>query len=150
MKACSQCPWRLSNQGKRHPGSFYTKANLTRLWNQIRRGGKRQSCHMTDPSHPDHLMAGCKPDTTPKECPGSVLLILREVESMMDSTNYISEEAIKAYLKRRRHGLTKKGILYWLVARIQFADMPLVGSPGLPDVEEDEGVGLPHHLRDES
>lgn len=148
MKACSQCPWRLSNQGKPHPFGFYTRKNLTRLWGQVRGGGKRQSCHLTDPSHPDHVAAGCKPGASVRECPGSVLLVLREVRSMADEQSYIGEGAVRAYLERRgRKGLSKEGILYWLLSRIQLGGVPLVGGPSMPEVEEDEGVGLPEWLR---
>ena len=151
MKACKQCPWRLSNQGKRHFGSFYTKKNLTRLWNQIRRGGGMQSCHLTDPSHPDHLTAGCHRDAETRECPGSVLLVLNEVrQHMADETGLVSKQAIERYQKerRRRWGLTKSGILYWVVQRIQLGGKPMFGGPKLPEVEADDGVGLPVYLRE--
>lgn len=48
---CAQCPWRTSNQGKRHPDGWYTKANLRRLWAGLRRG-ERMTCHPTDPANP--------------------------------------------------------------------------------------------------
>lgn len=150
MKACLQCPWRRSNQEKPHPLGFYTRSNLRRLWNQIRRGGKAQSCHMTDPSHPDHIEAGCKPDAVARECPGSVLLVLREIEKMVEDKGgekEVSSEGVKAYLERhRRKGLTKSGVLYWVVQRLQFGGVPLLGGPELPEVEEDDGVGLPEWL----
>ena len=76
---CEQCPWRTANHGKRHPGGFYRKDNLRRLWNQIRKGGI-QSCHPTDPTHEDHRQyAGAKPGAKPLECIGSVILVLREM-----------------------------------------------------------------------
>jgi hypothetical protein len=47
-RACSSCPWRLSNQGsKPDPHKFYTPANLRRLWHGMRNGA-RMSCHPTD------------------------------------------------------------------------------------------------------
>ena len=49
---CDQCAWRVANHGKRHPGGFYRKDNLRRLWNQIRKGGRLQSCHPTDRDTP--------------------------------------------------------------------------------------------------
>ena len=79
-KPCEQCPWRIANHGRRHPGGFYRKDNLRRLWNQIRKGGRLQSCHPTDPGHADHrTYAGAKPGAKPLECIGSVILILREM-----------------------------------------------------------------------
>ena len=73
--ACDQCPWRRSNHGKPTRGGFFRKDNLRRLWGQLRGAspdsmGGRQSCHLTDPSHPDHIEAGAKPDAKPRECPG--------------------------------------------------------------------------------
>ena len=40
---CSDCPWRIANHGRRHPGGFFRKDNLRRLWNQIRKGGGMQT-----------------------------------------------------------------------------------------------------------
>ena len=77
---CDDCPWRKSNHGKRHPGGFFRKNNLQRLWNQIRKGGGMQTCHPTDPSHPDHCTCGgAKKGSTEQECAGSVVLITREL-----------------------------------------------------------------------
>lgn len=148
-RACEQCPWRLSNQGKKHAYKFYTMANLKRLWNQIRRGGKPQGCHLTDPSHPDHVAAGCKPGAVARECPGSVLVVTREIKRMADENNVIGENAVPRYLAmRKRHGLTKTGIYYWLIERIKFANVPFFGAPGIPAVEEDPEIGLPEQLRE--
>lgn len=148
-RACEQCPWRLSNHGKRHSGSFYTKANLKRLWNQIRRGGKPQSCHLTDPSHPDHIAAGCKPGAETRECPGSVIVVTREIKRMADENNVVGEGAVKRYLvDRPRHGLTKTGLRYWLIERIQFGGVKFFGGPKFPDVEDDPEIGLPVELRE--
>ena len=109
-KPCDQCPWRLANHGKKHKFGFYTKANLRRLWNQVRGGGTAQSCHLTDPSHPDHVAVGAKPGATAQECPGAVILVLREVQRMADANNVIDAAAPKRYLAGRKKGLTKRGI----------------------------------------
>lgn len=135
---CEQCPWRLSNHGKRNFGSFYTKANLKRLWNQIRGGGKPQSCHLTDPSHADHITAGAKPGNTPHECPGSVILINREFRLMPNADNVVTPESIDHYLKTRRDGLTRQGIVYWLISRYQMGGVPFIGGPKIPEVNDDE------------
>ena len=137
-RPCDQCPWRLTNQGKRHRFGFYTKANLRRLWNQVRGGGRPQSCHLTDPSHPEHAAVGAKPDSTPRECPGSVILIKREIRAMADETGTVSPTSIDRYLATRRRGITKRGILYWVVQRIQLAGVPMVGGNPLPEVDVDD------------
>lgn len=145
-KPCPQCPWRLENQGKKHFGHFYTKVNLTRLWNQIRKGGAAQSCHLTDPSHPDHIAAGASEHAKIKECPGSVILVLREFKLLADSTGHIGETGLFNYLKTRKKGLTKQGIL-WLVSRYTQGGVPFVGGPKLPVVDsEDKEIGLPEYL----
>jgi hypothetical protein len=149
-KPCAQCPWRLSNQGTRSPGAFYTKANLRRLWRQVRGGGKPQSCHLTDPSHPDHVAAGARPGATAKECPGSVVLVLREIHKVKDERGVVGGgDSIKRYLATRRRGLTKTGLLYWIVQRILFANVPLMNSDGpLPDVDvDDPEIGLPKDMQ---
>jgi hypothetical protein len=147
MKPCNQCPWRISNQGKRHFGGFYTKKNLTRLWNQVRKGGAPQSCHMTDPGHPDHVQAGCKEGSEPKECLGSVLLVLREIERAANDKRAVTAESLQLYRVNRKKGLTTSGLHYWLISRMQLGGVPLLGGPKLPDVEEDEGVDLPDYLK---
>ncbi|MDA4131846.1 MAG: hypothetical protein OK454_01795 [Thaumarchaeota archaeon] len=143
-KPCQQCPWRLANQGKKHKHAFYTKANLRRLWGQIRRGGGAQSCHLTDPSHPDHIDAGAKPGAKAQECPGSVIVVLREVTKMAEG-NEVTNDGVKKYLAmRKKNGLTKRGILFWVVSRIQFGGVPMIGGLKLPEVDvTDKEIGLP-------
>lgn len=148
-RPCDQCPWRLANQGKKHAFGFYTKSNLRRLWNQIRKGGGEQSCHLTDPNHPDHVVVGAKLGATPQECPGSVIVVLREVERMADAQKRVEPEGIDRYLSTRKKGLTKSGMRYWLLQRIQFGHVPLIGGPPLPSVNvNDSEIGLPEHLRE--
>lgn len=142
---CVHCPWRVANHGKRTPWGFYTKTNLKRLWNQVRGGGQKQSCHPTDPSHPDHSAAGAKPGLTPQECAGSVILIVREFEKMKACSangEVIDDGAVAKYLREHRDGLTKRGIMYWLVERYLMKDAPFFGSGALPDVDPTmEGIG---------
>lgn len=144
--ACEFCPWRVTNHGKKTPWGFYRAANLTRLWNQIRRGGHAQSCHPTDPNHPDHIAAGAKAGATPKECPGSVILVLREMEKLAacggGNGTEITPEGVTAYLREHRDGLTKSGIAYWVVSRYSFGGVPFVGGPKLPEVNVlDQAIG---------
>lgn len=143
---CAQCPWRLENQGKRHKGGFYTKANLQRLWNQVRGGGKPQSCHLTDSTHPDHVEAGARKDSTPRECPGSVIVVMREMKRMCDpGKSEITPRGLDRYFReRRRRGMTKRGVWYW-------AERILLGGAlarAVPKVEDSEAIGLPEELRE--
>lgn len=148
-KPCEHCPWRLSNQGKKTPWGFYTKTNLRRLWNQIRSGGAEQSCHPTDPGHPDHIAAGAKPGATPRECPGSVILVMREIYSMRDETGTVTPETTKRYLQTRKKGLKKTGLLYYIVQRIQLGGVAFLGGPKMPEVDvDDQEIGLPKELAD--
>jgi len=134
---CEHCPWRLSNHGKRTPWGFYTKANLTRLWNQIRRGGKGQSCHPTDPSHKDHIEAGAKPGANPQECAGAIILVRREFAAAADETGKINDETLARYKRDRKDGLTRSGLIYWLLSRLQLGGTPF-GQDKLPEVNDDE------------
>lgn len=148
-KPCEQCPWRLSNQGKRHFGSFYSKKNLIRLWNQVRNGQGVQSCHLTDPSHPDHIAAGAKENAEPRECPGSVILVMREIHQMKDAEGVVSNDGVLAYLKRRKKGITKMGVVGWIVSRIQHGGVPFIGGPKMIEVDvTDEDIGLPDYLKE--
>lgn len=149
-KPCAQCPWRLSNHGKRHFGGFYRKRNLIRLWNKLRNGGGMQSCHLTDPGHPDHVAAGCSPNAKAQECPGSVILIVRELKQLAahGQNETIDKNAVEAYCAVRSGGLTPKGVVYWGLQRLgPFAETPL-GYKRPPDVDEtDPEIGLPEYLR---
>lgn len=146
-KPCDQCPWRRANQGKRHKFGFYTMSNLRRLWNQIRKGGGVQSCHLTDPSHPDHVAVGAKECAKALECPGSVIVVLREIGTMANAEGVVDGSDLPAYFKRRKkHGLTKTGVLYWCVSRMQMGGVPFFGGPKMIDVEDDPAVGLPESM----
>ena len=146
---CSACPWRITNHGKKNEWGFYTKANVRRLWNQIRgadRSGEchPQSCHPTDPGHPDHIAAGAKPGSVPKECPGSVILVYRELEKLkaIADGKTIQPEHVDVYLKRHKDGLTKRGLLYWMMERMVYGGVPFIGGPKLPAVDvNEEGIG---------
>jgi hypothetical protein len=137
QRPCDQCPWRLANQGKRHKFGFYTKKNLRRLWNQIRGGGNAQSCHLTDPSHPDHVAVGAKRGAKVQECPGSLILVQRELRKMAGSDGVVRDESVAAYLKNHRDGLTKLGVLYWAIKRTQLAGVPVIGGPSMPAMDLD-------------
>lgn len=145
LPVCEQCPWRLANQGRPHPLGLYTKRNLTRLWNLIRRGTP-QSCHLAGPTRPGHAEAGCPPDPNVRECPGSVILVLREVRLLANGGGSTAG-SLDRYLKRRRRGLTRNGAGYWLSGRYLFGGIPHIGAGELPEVDVDHaGVALPEYL----
>ena len=123
---CDQCPWRVANQGRRTRQGIYTKANLTRLWNQVRRGGAVQSCHLTDPTHRDHIALGANPERQkpPEECLGAVILVCRELEHIKtlstDTTDAdeLTVLGVQTYWRdRARRGLTQSGILFHTLLR---------------------------------
>lgn len=151
LAPCAACPWRTANHLKRHKYGFYTKANLTRLWNGLR-GGAPQSCHPTDPGHPDHVACGAEPGSKAVECAGSVILVRREMAAVAaHSTDgrTLGDESVAAYLKARRKGLTKGGILYWIVQRFGLGSVPFFGGGPLPEVKvNDKRVSLPAFLED--
>lgn len=135
--ACKACPWRLSNQGKRHPDGWYTKRNLARLWAGLRRG-ENMSCHPTDPNNlvseqarargyrpaPDHAEV--------RECVGSLVLRQREV-TLLDR-DHKGDPA--RYRTARPRGLTRDGIAS-LIERLLFGGTILGGvrmpTPDLND-----------------
>ena len=59
----------------------------------------------------------------------------------------IDKQALERYLRMRRTGLTRRGIFYWVLERIQFGGVPIVGGRPLPDVDADDTeIGLPAWL----
>lgn len=143
-RPCANCPWREENHGKETPWGFYDEDNLRRLWEEIRTADgdcQGQSCHPTDPSHPDHVEAGAKEGSEPVECAGSVILVLREFVAIRDARegDTITPEHISAYLEAKPDGLTKEGILHWLIGRYMHGGVPFFGSGSkLPEVDIDE------------
>lgn len=115
-RACAQCPWRLSNQGTRHPHGFYTKANLKRLWNGLRSGkAPGMSCHPTDPRMAE--FSGYE-ETADRErtyeCAGSVILLLRETFRFQAICHEMDQQgrkdSLREYRRRMPQGLTKEGM----------------------------------------
>lgn len=152
---CPQCPWRLANQGKRHPHGFYTKRNLQRLWNQLRGGGRPQGCHPTDPSHPDHVASGTPKNAKAQECAGSVIVLWRELDKAVQlgppesrARNELHPDGMEAYLRdpANRRGLKRSGFQYLILGRMMAAGSSINPNPPLPQVtyEEmaDEAIGL--------
>ena len=137
---CDDCPWRKANQGRRHPGGFFRKDNLRRLWNEIRKGGGMQTCHPTDPSQPDHrTYAGAKEGATAQECAGSVILITRELRhagKLGGEEPVINVEGATLYLAetRQRKGLSQGGLLWFAFQRAM--PRPIGMGKTLPAVSE--------------
>lgn len=101
---CAQCPWRTANHGKRHPDGWYTKANLSRLWAQLRRG-EAMTCHPTDPTNPLPPGARKVPETTTtRQCTGAIILQQRELMRLQRC------ESLTDYRRQRPRGLTVAGI----------------------------------------
>lgn len=146
---CSVCPWRTANQGRRHRFGWYAMRNLKRLWNEIRNGGGCQTCHPTDPSHPEHVACGAREGSTPRECAGSVIVVLQEMRKMCQPDGTIDNDDYARYAKARgRKGLSKTGVLYWVFQRYAFGGVPFMGGRKLPKVDENcPGVALPECLR---
>lgn len=135
---CSACPWRKSNHGKPTPHGalqygWYTKANRRRLWQGLRTGNAPgMTCHPTDARNP--LLPGAKPvpdTTTPRECAGALLLIIRELRLLEADT--------KGYFKANPTGLTKYGMQWWALSRSVFAGTPM-GGPPIPPIAEDSDI----------
>jgi hypothetical protein len=80
-RACAQCPWRLANQGTRHPHGFYSQTNLRRLWTGLRTGeAPGMTCHPTDPRMAEfdgYEKTAAARET--RECAGAIILVLREL-----------------------------------------------------------------------
>lgn len=129
---CVHCPFRLSNQGTRHPDGWYTKANLGRLWAKLRRGDD-MSCHPTDPSNPVSeraQAAGYKPapaGSEVMECIGAH--IVRQREFVLLTDEYDAD--IRRYRAARPFGLTRDGIAA-LVARAMFGGIPMISGRKMP------------------
>ena len=130
---CEQCPWRVSNHGKPHKHGFYRKDNLRRLWNEVRSGQRAQSCHLTDSSHPDHIAAGAPLGAKPRECPGSIALVARELAK--------AEADPEHYFRDHPRGLKKSGVAF-RASRVLFGDTPLgLAIPPIPrELVEDESL----------
>lgn len=138
-KACDACPWRKSNQGKRHPGGWYTKKNLRRLWGGLRSGeADGMTCHPTDPRNPvPEGMKAAPVDARTFECYGALLLVAREVK-LGEKLCTTHSNAFGEYRKRRPKGLTRRGFSHW-ISRFVFG-----GDPPLPKVfTEDVAVQHP-------
>lgn len=141
-RACVHCPWRRSNQGKRHPHGWYSKKNLSALWSQLRRG-ELMSCHPTDPGNvvPENCANRPAPlDAETRECAGVLVLVEREMFTFNRMVGEAAKDvgvALKRYRKERPSGLTRTGILENAM-RIAYGGVPLLGKCALPALDLDD------------
>lgn len=135
-KACAHCPWRVSNQGKRHPGHWYTLANLRRLWTGLRSGeAPGMTCHPTDPNNP--VPEGCPsvPEgTETRECTGALIIVTRELKLLEKAGDF------KSYRFLRRVGLTRDGAVHWALGRCTLGGTPMGTGAAIPALEDDPDV----------
>jgi hypothetical protein len=108
---CKHCPWRLSNQGKRHQHGFYTKANLRRLWNGLRRG-ERMTCHPTDPAMAEFEgYEGTAERHVTHECAGAQILVQREIDRAQRCIPEGGGDGYRPYRAKHPMGLLRGGLL---------------------------------------
>lgn len=130
---CKACPWRLANQGTRHPDGWYSKANLRRLWAKLRRG-EMMSCHPTDPGlvlSPKAQEAGYQaaPEHAQvKECVGAHVLTQREFMRFQDDAG----ADFRAYWQLNPRGLTRTGLAALLAQALFGGTIAGDGAPKLP------------------
>lgn len=142
-KACSACPWRLSNQGQPHPHNFYSKTNLKRLWKGLRRG-ERMSCHPSDPRMAEFTgYEDCAERAKTSECTGALILQQREFMLFQEIAKDTPKgsSGLKAYAKQRPNGLTREAFIV-LVDRAMFAAVNQDVAMAKPNLSDDE-VGYP-------
>lgn len=140
---CVHCPWRPSNQGKRHPDGWYTKANLASLWARLRRGDQ-MSCHPTDPGNPVSERAqaagyrSAPAGSKVRECTGALIVAQREFMILQDGMG----ADLRRYRRERPKGLTRDGILA-MIDRFMFGGTAFGGiTMTRPDLGQDD-VGVP-------
>lgn len=112
---CSECPWRLINQGRKDDlHKFYSRGNLKRLWIGLRRGA-RMSCHPTDSRMAEFEgYEDLEDREITHECAGALTLQQREFmtfQQMMQASPEAKRGVIfMMYRKRRPNGMTLEGL----------------------------------------
>jgi hypothetical protein len=131
----------MSNQGRPHRDGWFTKKNLRRLWNALRRGeAPGMTCH---PTHPREGFDFLDADPKTHECAGLLLIVQRELHMVQTLQRKLGDKvAFETYLTQRRQGLTRTGLLWWAVSRCALAGT-IMGGPPMDVIEEDADVGYP-------
>lgn len=132
-KACSHCPWRIGNQGKRTTDGFYSKVNLQRLWAGLK-DGQAMSCHPTDPRMNEFESAPrVKDDAVTHECTGATILVQREWMVFQELMQEHGEHGFRRYRALGGPRMTREGL--WAVAmRASLGDSPVTAAMGRPDL----------------
>lgn len=130
VSVCATCPFRGSNHGKRHPAKWYTKANLTRIWNGIRLNkAPGMVCHSSDPNSKNYGSIKDVPETAVKhECGGLLQLIYREFTLLNTVKTY------KEYQALSTKPFIRGAIAFWANRQM---------SNNLPNVISCDDVRLP-------
>lgn len=145
QKACSACPWRLSNQQKQHPLKWYTLANLRRLWKGLR-DGEKMTCHPTDPDNPlPEGVPELPKDVVTRECSGYLTLAQREFyrfQKVAESNpDFKGREAYREYKRQNPKGMTFAGLQYLLERALYGANTKVMGLGApmtKPDLNDDD------------
>lgn len=125
LHICDGCPWLKVNHRKRHVNKWYTKSNLRRLWNGLRKGeAPGMLCHATDPNAGEYMGASNIKSGKESECGGAVLLIGLNIAAL-------GEKKEQPY----KPGITKWG-LSAILGRYLMRGIPSV-------VDRRDEVGLP-------
>ncbi len=139
---CKDCPWRLANQGKAHPGRWYAPANLKRLWNGLRRG-RDMTCHPTDDRMNEFPWRPVPDGATPHECAGALILKQREFMKFQRLCLAHPKSNLRDYRKANPAGLTRDALAD-VAARHLFGGVPIVGGLPMAKVNlNDAEIGYP-------
>lgn len=145
-KACSECPWRISNHGKKHPGKWYSKTNLNRLWNGLR-DGVDMSCHPTDTRMNEWPWRPVPEGVTAHECTGGLIVKQREFMKfqafVLRFPSATAGKVLRWYHAENPRGMTRYGLMM-LVERAIFGGVPMIGGLKMskPDLNDPE-IGHP-------
>ena len=139
LQMCKDCPWAVSNHGRRQRGGYYSQANVRTLWRDLRRGGARMTCLRAESQSVPFTNT-----VHPSECAGGLALIIRELNSLADLKRTDTGRGnIREYLSRHPTGLSKATIYFWTNMLRQDPDAPTVSH----DLVADLGAcGLPPNL----
>lgn len=135
-RACSHCPWRIGNQGKRTTDGFYSKANLQRLWNGMKQG-EQMSCHPTDPRMNEFESAPrVRDDATTHVCAGATILLQREYMRFQELMQADGEMGYRRYRGLGGPRLTRDALFQVAMrASVRVSNL-IISASGKPDLED--------------
>lgn len=150
---CKTCPFLRANYGKPNPEGYdpnpeagqydwYTKKNLLRIWNELRRG-EAMVCHDTDPNASFYGGKDSKPGIE-RVCIGSLAVIYRHAKAYEKITlqhpSWTFAKVFSAYRKKAgKYPMTREGIRTWLL-RIFFGNTKSPFGLPLPTSLEKKGA----------